>query len=79
MQSPTEDWTLRTYDGSVTLGLPRDISAELDVSTGDGRIENDLDLSDLEETEQSMRGRMGDGGKLILVRTSDGNIRLQKR
>jgi DUF4097 and DUF4098 domain-containing protein YvlB len=79
MRSPTEDWTLRTYDGSVTLGLPRNISAELDVSTGDGRIENELDLTDLEETEESMRGRMGDGGRLILIRTSDGSIRLQKR
>jgi DUF4097 and DUF4098 domain-containing protein YvlB len=79
MPSPTEDWLLRTYDGSMALALPRSISAELDVSTGDGRIENELDLADLEETKHTIRGRLRDGGKLILVRTSDGNIRLRKR
>jgi DUF4097 and DUF4098 domain-containing protein YvlB len=79
MPSPTEDWTLRTYDGSVTLTLPRNISAELDASTGDGRIENELELEALEKTEQTLRGRLRDGGKLILVRTSDGSIRLNAR
>jgi DUF4097 and DUF4098 domain-containing protein YvlB len=77
--SPTEDWMLRTFDGSVALTLPQGISAEVEASTNDGRIENELELVASEETKRLVKGRLGDGGKLILVRTSDGNIRLRAR
>jgi DUF4097 and DUF4098 domain-containing protein YvlB len=75
--SPAEDWVLRTSDGSVTLTLPERISAELEASTSDGRIANELDLAASEETKRFVKGRLGDGGRLILIRTSDGNIRLR--
>jgi hypothetical protein len=77
--SPVEDWLIRTLDGPVSLTLPHSISAELEASTSNGHIENELDLSDGEETRQFVKGRLGDGGKLILVRSSDGSISLRKR
>ena len=38
----TDDWDITTGDGSVTLYLPPDFSAELDARTSDGGIRNEL-------------------------------------
>ena len=38
----TDDWSFTTGDGSVTVYLPQDFSAELDARTSDGGIRNDL-------------------------------------
>ena len=46
---PTEGWEITTGDGSVTVYLPREFSAELDAYTGDGGIRNDLALDSGEE------------------------------
>lgn len=71
------DWLIRSSDGSIELTLPRDVSAEIDASTGDGRIRSDLSLADKRSSHSHLRGSLGDGGKLVLVKTSDGEIRLR--
>ena len=58
------------------------MSAELDAHTGDGGIRSDLQLvtendSDNKENRRTLRGRLGDGGKQIRIRTGDGTIRLR--
>lgn len=76
----TDDWNITTGDGSVTLYLPPDLSAELDAHTGDGRITNELDVEKAERDDKlrrTLRGRIGSGGKLLRVRTGDGAIRLK--
>ena len=32
------DWSVTTGDGSITATLPRDFSAEIDVTSGDGSV-----------------------------------------
>lgn len=77
--SMADDWDISTDDGSVSLYLPPDLSAELDVQTGDGAIRNELRVAGAEDgNRQRLRGRIGAaGGRLIRVRTGDGVIRLR--
>ena len=76
----TDDWSVTTGDGGVTMYLPEDFAAELDAHTGDGGIRNDLKLatgSEGEVSRRSVRGRLGAGGKALRIRTGDGSIRLR--
>jgi len=84
----SDNWEMTTGDGSVTLYLPNGFNAELDAHTGDGSILNDLSLAadqverndregDRESERRTLRGRLGNGGRLIRVRTGDGSIRFR--
>jgi DUF4097 and DUF4098 domain-containing protein YvlB len=77
--SMADDWDISTGDGSVSLYLPSDFSAELDALTGDGTIRNELRVAGGKEGDRRhLRGRLGaEGGRLIRVRTGDGGIRLR--
>jgi len=77
----SEDWEITTGDGGVSLYLPPDFDADLDAHTGDGTIRNDLDIkagTDGEISKRTVRGRIGDGGKRMQIRTGDGSISLRR-
>jgi hypothetical protein len=75
----TEPWEITTGDGSVSLYLPREFDADLDVHTGDGSIRNELALGSdtIDHERRTLRGKLGNGGKLLRIRTGDGSIRLK--
>jgi DUF4097 and DUF4098 domain-containing protein YvlB len=78
----SENWDITTNDGGVTLYLPSGFGAEVDAHTGDGSIRNDLSITDGPEPEgeehrRTLRGKLGEGGKQIRIRTGDGTIRLR--
>jgi hypothetical protein len=82
----SDDWSLTTGDGSVALYLPSDFGAEIDAHTGDGSIRNELTRAaeaegdrdrDRDSDKHSLRTRLGNGGKTLRIRTSDGSIRLK--
>ena len=74
--APTGDWSLSTGDGSVVLEVPDGFGAELDATTGDGHI----DVRDVQfdrtsgERSRSVRGRIGNGGSKVTIRSGDGSI-----
>lgn len=73
-----DDWSFSTGDGSVSLYLPSDFSAELDASTGDGSVHSELPVSGNDGQERkALHGQVGQGGKVLKVRTGDGAIRLR--
>lgn len=79
--SPGADWDIVSGDGSVTLELPDGFGAEVDAHTGDGGIRlHDLTLSNVSGTmgKNSLRGRLGAGGKSVRVRTGDGSITFKR-
>ena len=79
--SPAADWDITTGDGSVTLEVPEGFDAELDAHTGDGGIHmRDVTISNVTGTigKNTVRGRLGDGGKAVRVRTGDGSITLKR-
>jgi len=74
------DWDISTGDGSVTLDFPKGLGAELDAHTGDGRIRlEDVSVSDVngEIRRNTIRGRLGDGGASLRIRSGDGSITLR--
>ncbi|HET7617005.1 MAG TPA: DUF4097 family beta strand repeat-containing protein [Vicinamibacterales bacterium] len=77
----TGDWSISTGDGGITLQLPAHFGAMLDAHTGDGSIRNELDViagDGGEVSRRTVRGRLGDGGRTLKVRTGDGSIRLRE-
>jgi DUF4097 and DUF4098 domain-containing protein YvlB len=79
--SPGADWDIVTGDGSVTLEVPDGFGAEVDAHTGDGGIHmRDVTLSNVTGNigKNSLRGRLGDGGRALRVRTGDGSITLKR-
>lgn len=88
-----ENWELTTSDGSVSVTLPGQFSAELDAETSDGvvranhpllsdgdrqeRREGD-DREERRERRRVLKSRMGDGGKMFRIRTGDGTIRIER-
>lgn len=76
----TEDWLVTTRDGSIVAELPDGFSANIEAEPGDGdRARSELTLAGQEggtRDERVLRGQLGSGGKNLVLRTSDGSIRL---
>ena len=71
------DWDLHAEDGRVTVDLPRDFSALLDLATDDGRIRvDDRFGGNAERGAETLRRVIGGGGFVLRVRTDDGSIRV---
>ena len=74
---PTSDWNLSTGDGSVVLEIADGFGAELDATTGDGRVDvRGVSFSGTSSTHNRgvARGRIGNGGGRITIRSGDGSI-----
>ena len=73
------DSTLRSSDGSITVRLPKDMSANLDVSTSDGKIDCNLPLT-IDGfhggSGNSIQGKLNAGGAVFSIHTSDGSVHL---
>lgn len=75
-----KDWEIRTVDGDVEISLPADFSADLGVQTSDGRIETDFPLDVTKGiTKKKLSGKLGGGGFLFSIRTTDGRVSLRKK
>jgi DUF4097 and DUF4098 domain-containing protein YvlB len=78
--SMSDDWTIATDDGSITLELPDDFAADIEADPGsDGRVRNDLELTKAAggtREGRALRGTLGAGGHRLSLRTGDGTIRL---
>jgi DUF4097 and DUF4098 domain-containing protein YvlB len=72
-------WTLHSGDGSVSLQLPDNFAADIDLHTGDGHINLDIPVTvEGRVGEKDIRGKMNGGGNLLTVHTGDGSIEIQK-
>lgn len=79
--TPSGDWNLVTGDGSVLLEVPEGFGAELDATTGDGRVEvRDVPFSGRSDRSDrgSARGRIGGGGPSVSIRSGDGAITIRR-
>jgi hypothetical protein len=76
-----DDWDITTGDGSITLELPEGFDGDIDASTGDGRIHLDgVGISGVtgEFDRDHVRGRLGQGGRTVRLRSGDGRIVLRR-
>ena len=70
---------VESSDGRVMVRLPRSLPADLEVHTGDGRIQCDLPLvmdgyNSKSDSGHNLRGRINGGGVPLTIHTSDGNV-----
>ncbi len=73
------NWRLETGDGSVSLELPPDLSADVDLHTSDGHIDLEMPVTtEGKIRENEIHGKLNGGGSLLTIRTGDGAIHLRK-
>ena len=76
MSSP---WAIHSGDGSIDLRVPQDLSAFVDLKTGDGSITLDLPVTVEGEQDRShVRGNLNGGGGELKITSGDGSIHLMK-
>jgi hypothetical protein len=86
-----DNWDLSTSDGAVVLTLPGVFNGEIDAETSDGVVRSSHpliedtetraegeDRSERRERRRTLRSRIGDGGKLLRIRSGDGSIRIER-
>ena len=88
-----DNWDLSTSDGTVVLTLPESFNGELDAETSDGVVRSSHPLiedsnaerrageenrADRRERRRTLRSKIGEGGKLLRIRTGDGSIRIER-
>jgi Putative adhesin len=72
-------WRLESGDGTVTLEVPDNLAADLDLHTGDGHIDLDMPVTtEGKIRENEIHGKLNGGGNLLVIHTGDGSIRLRK-
>jgi DUF4097 and DUF4098 domain-containing protein YvlB len=72
-------WRLESGDGTVTLEVPENLAADVDLHTGDGHIDLDMPVTAVGKIRQGeVRGKLNGGGNLLVIHTGDGSIRLRK-
>ena len=74
-RSGAGDCRAHTTNGRIRIELPKDFSAVLDASTTNGKVRTEVPLT-IEGTisKRKVRGTLGEGGPLLKLRTSNGNI-----
>lgn len=63
--------------GDVTLTLPKNASATIDVSAPSSGIRNQTGVNAQSSTDSSMHLKLGDGGAAITVKTSNGTVTIK--
>jgi len=75
----TSGWRLETGDGSVSLEVPAEFAADVDLHTGDGHIDLEMPVTTNGQVrENEVHGKLNGGGGLLTVHTGDGSIHLRK-
>jgi hypothetical protein len=75
-----EVWNVdvQTGSGDITLKLPPNLGAEVDIETSSGDIETDYAVSVTRHARDHLTGRIGDGRGKIAIETGSGGIKLFK-
>lgn len=70
------DISLSTTNGGVTVKVPRDIRASVDVATSNGSIRSDLDVEGGRKGRKSLTGDINGGGGSLKVRSTNGSVKI---
>lgn len=68
-----------TSNASINLRLPEGVNAELKARTSNGSITTDYEVATTEVSKSRLDGKIGSGGPLLDLTTSNGAIRIQRR
>jgi hypothetical protein len=76
------DWDVSTGDGSIVFRVPPSFNADIDATSRDGSVRGELTGLQHERTDngrESLKGRLGSGGRTVKLRSGDGSIRVVNR
>ncbi len=76
------DWDISTGDGSIVFRVPETFNADIDATSRDGNVRGELTGLQHERAEnggESLKGRLGNGGHRVTIRSGDGSIRVVNR
>lgn len=74
----TRPLRFHTVNGGITVTLPRTLSADVEASTVNGSISTDFPITvDGRMTARRLRGRIGEGGRVLQLDTVNGSIRIR--
>lgn len=68
-----------TSNSSINVRLPDGVQAELRAATSNGHINSDFEVTTTQSSKTRLAGRIGGGGALLDLTSTNGNIRLLKR
>ena len=72
-------WSITSGDGSIDVAVPADLPANIEASSGDGRITTDIPITTEGVMSKSkVRGKMNGGGSTLTIHTGDGSIHLKQ-
>lgn len=72
-------WSIVSGDGSIEVSLPADLPANLEASSGDGRITSDIPVTvEGVMSKSRLRGKLNGGGSTLTIHTGDGSIHLKQ-
>jgi hypothetical protein len=73
--------TIQSSDGPVTIHVPQNFAADLNVHTSDGRVDCALPIA-VDHYQSSggheLHGKINGGGTPLTIHTSDGNVRIEQ-
>ncbi|MEK7685339.1 MAG: DUF4097 family beta strand repeat-containing protein [Verrucomicrobiota bacterium] len=78
-KQPEGGCSLKTSGGNIDVKLANSIALDLDAHTSGGRVITDLPVTvqgELWKTE--LKGKLNDGGPVLLLRTSGGNVHIRR-
>ncbi len=79
----TEASTIQSSDGSVTLHVPQDFAADLNVHSSDGHVDCSLPLA-IDHYQSGggeghdLHGKLNGGSVPLTIHTSDGNVKIEQ-
>ncbi|NBC15865.1 MAG: DUF4097 family beta strand repeat protein [Bacteroidetes bacterium] len=69
---------VKTTNGSVTLVVPEDYSAELETGTVNGRVRTDFPVMVEGDVTRDLSTTLGDGGAPLRLSTTNGSVHIQR-
>ena len=72
-------WSIISGDGHVDVAVPPDLPANIEASSGDGRITTDIPITmEGAMSKSRIHGKMNGGGSTLTIHTGDGAIHLKQ-
>ena len=74
---PSGDCQLKTSGGAVHVTIAEHLSLDISATCSGGRVNSDLQLTDVEQSKRSLRGALNGGGPDLVLHTSGGGVTIE--
>jgi hypothetical protein len=72
-------WSVTSGDGGIEMAVPADLPANIEASSGDGRVTTDIPITiEGVMSKSKVHGKINGGGSTLTIHTGDGSIHLKQ-